>query len=153
MFKLTITSIIMAVFGLSQLAFSEEMPKAGKRMNVDYYEVVLVKYKAGKAGEAGKIIRNHFAPAGEAAGTAKPFVMHMQTGDWDSVFFWKQKGGMGAFDWYMDADGEKWFAEFAKQSGGKDKADKIWADYNALIAKTSRQIGHHHNPPKEEAAK
>lgn len=144
---------MVTFFGLTQVAISEEMPKAGKRENVDYYEIVLVKYKAGMAGKAGKMIKEHFAPASETAGTPKPFVMHMHTGDWDSVFFWKQGGSMGAFDWYMDADSEKWFAEFSKQSGGKDKADKIWADYQALIARSSRQIGHHHNPPKEEEAK
>lgn len=153
MLKLIITSIIVAGFGLSQLAFSEELPKAGKRMNADYYEIVLVKYKPGMADKAGEHIKKYFIPATKAAGTDGPFAMHMQTGQWDAVYFWKQKGGMGDFDWYMSADDEKWYAEFAKQNGGMEKAKKIWAEYYAMVSTTSRQIGHHHNEPKEEAAK
>ncbi len=149
-FKLSVISAMMTIFGLSHFAYSEELPKAGKRENVDYYEIVLVKYKSGMARKAGKVIKDHFAPAGRAAGTPHPFVMHMQTGEWDSVFFWKQSS-MGNFDWYMSANEGKWFAEFVKQSGSKEKADKILADYNAMIAHTSKQIGHNHKSKEEKA--
>ena len=54
--KLSVISVMMTIFGLSHFAYSGEMPKAGKRENVDYYEVVLVKYKAGMARKAGKMI-------------------------------------------------------------------------------------------------
>lgn len=151
MLKLTITSIIMAVFGLSQLAFSEELPKAGKRTNADYYEIVLVKYKPGMADAAGEYIQKYFVPATKAAGTSSPFVMHMMTGNWDAVYFWKQDGGMADFEWYMSADDEKWWAELAKQNGGMENAKKIWADYLAMVSHSSRDIGHHHLPEKEEA--
>lgn len=151
MLKLTITSIIMAVFGLSQLAFSEEMPTAGKRMNVEYYNIVLVKYKPGMADKADEYIQKYFVPATKAAETPGPYVMHMMTGDWDAVYFWEKKGGMGDFDWYMSADSEKWYAVFVKQNGGMENAKKIWADYYAMVSNSSRQIGHHHMPKKEEA--
>lgn len=148
--KLTIISAIMAVFGLSQMAFSEELPKAGKRMNTEYFEIVVVKYKAGMAGKAAEYIEKYFAPATKAAGTPIPYIMHMQTGAWDAVFFWKQKGGMGDFDWYVDADGEKWYAELAKQNGGVASAKKIFDGYYAMVANSRREIGHHHMPPEEK---
>ncbi len=151
MFKITIISIILGFFSLSQLAFSEELPEAGKRTNVDYFEIVLVKYKPGMADAAGEYIEKYFVAATKAAGTRSPFVMHMMTGKWDSVIFWKQQGGMGDFEWYMSADGVKWWAELAKQNGGAENAKKIMAGYQAMVATTSKQIGHHHMPEKEEA--
>ncbi|PCJ33829.1 MAG: hypothetical protein COA93_06365 [Alphaproteobacteria bacterium] len=149
-FKLSVISAMVTIFGLSHFAYSDELPKASKRENVDYYEIVLVKYTSGMAGKASDMIRDYFVPAGKAAGTPHPFVMHMQTGQWDSIFFWKQSS-MANFDWYISANDEKWYAEFVKQSGSKEKADKIWADYQALIAKTSRQIGHNHKSKEEKA--
>ncbi len=149
--KVTIISAILTVFSLSELAFSEDLPKAGKRTNTEYFEIVLVKYKAGMAGKASDYIKKYFIPATKAAGTQAPYVMHMQTGPWDSVYFWKQKDGMGSFDWYMSADDEKWYAAFAKQSGGMENAKKIWADYYAMVSSSQRQIGHHHMPPKGES--
>lgn len=120
-------------------------------MNVEYYEVVLVKYKAGKAGDANDYINKYFIPATEAAGTPRPYVIHMQTGPWDAVYFWEQKGGMGDFDWYITANDEKWWAALAKLNGGMEKAEKIWDDYIVMVSHSRREIGHHHIPPKEEA--
>lgn len=153
MLKRMIMTAIMAVFGLSQFAFSEELPKAGKRMNTDYFEIQVIKYKPGMAGKAGEYIEKYFMPATKAAGTPAPYIMHMQTGQWDTVLFWKQKGGMGSFDWYLDTDGEKWYAELAKQNGGIKNAQKIFDDYYAMIATSRREIGHHHMVEKDEKKK
>lgn len=148
--KLIVMISVLAGFGLSQLAYSEELPKAEKRTNVEYQEAVYVKYKAGKRREAFTIINKYFKPAGEAAGVSPPYAVHLQSGSWDAIFVWVLKGGMGDLDWGTSPDDAKWMAALAQQNGGMDKARAILDSYFALVAKTRREFGHHHLEPEKK---
>lgn len=149
MTKFILTTIIF-LFGLSTLATAQDLPSPGKRANIDYVEVVLVKYKSGRGGEGNRIIREKFMPAGEAAGVPGPITLHMQTGPWDSANFWNYGDTMGNLDYFMTPNGAKFWAALAEQNGGIENARKIMADYEATIASSQSEIGHRHVPPPEE---
>ncbi|PCI33556.1 MAG: hypothetical protein COB54_04460 [Alphaproteobacteria bacterium] len=148
MYRVIILSAIMAVFGLSQMALSADLPKASKRENVEYYEVVYVKYKVGKAEDAFRMIKKYFIPASEAAGTLEPYVINFQTGPWDVALFWT-RNSMGDFDWSISPDNEKWFAAFVKQTGSMEKAQAILDKYYDLIAENRVDMAYHKMTPKD----
>lgn len=150
MIKILGIATMLVVFGLSQLAIAQDLPTAGKRSNIDYIEVVFVKYKSGMRGAAGRIVREKFMAASQAAETPMPITLHMQTGPWDAMLFWNNGDSMGNMDWFLDANGEKWWAAMAEQNGGIENARKIRADYDAMIARTITDIAHRHLPPPEE---
>jgi len=150
MIKLITTTAMIAAFGLSQMAAAQDLPTAGKRMNINYVEVHLIKYKNGKGGEGNRIIREYFVPAAVKADITQPITLHMQTGPWDAVNFWNYETTMGNFDYFLDPDDEKFWAAMAELNGGITNARKIMADYQATIARQQRDIGHRHLPPSDD---
>ncbi len=151
--KLTAVSVVMAAFSLSQFSFSGEMPKASKRANVEYFEILYIKYKVGKAEDADGLIKKYFIPASEAAGTPQPYVIDFQTGPWDRALFWAQKNGMADFDWSTSPNDEKWYGAFVKLTGSMEKAEEVLDKYYGMIAQTRRDIGHHQMEPQKTASK
>lgn len=141
-----IITLMLIVFGVSEIAAAQDLPTAHQRGNVNFIDMVQVKYKAGMSGPAAMHINRYFRPAAEAAGVPQPIILHMQTGPYDAVFFWNHGNSMGAFDWPVNENDEKFWAKLAELNGGAEAAQKLMADYQAMIANTTNNIGHRHLP-------
>lgn len=115
------------------------------RENADYMEIEFVDIKAGKRDRAEEIIDDYFFKASEAAGTAKPYLVHLQTGEWDFIVAFDLKEGPVEFTYTQTPDGKKWWAAFVKLAGGEDKAKAIMDEYQSLVVRTNSMLGHHHN--------
>lgn len=120
------------------------------RENAEYMEIVMVDIKAGKRDRAEEIVRDYFMKATAAAGTQQPYIVHLQTGDWDFLVAWDMKDGPVAFTYTDTPDGKKWRAALAEVAGGEDEAKAIWEEYQSLIARTNSMFGHHHTAAPEE---
>ncbi|GAA4644007.1 hypothetical protein GCM10023115_19670 [Pontixanthobacter gangjinensis] len=108
---------------------------------VDWYRVNLIKWEQGKTGRAHEII-DLFQKVDEALGRDGTMHFHMGTGEWDSIVAMPMRNGIAAMGWANNPDGDAWDAEFAKQNGGEEKAKAIWDEFNSLIARQQRHIGH-----------
>lgn len=139
---------MILLFGLSEIASAQGLPTARQRGNVDFIEIVLVKYKNGMSGTAAMHIMKYFNPAAVAAEAPQPFILHFQTGEWDAGFYWNRGKSMANFDWSVTEGGEKFWIALAEQNGGAENARKLMADYEAMISHTAEVISHHHIPPE-----
>lgn len=139
--------VTLSLFGLSEFASAQDLPTPRQRGNVDFVEVLHVKYKPGMSGTAGMYFFRYFNPAAKAAGVAEPIILHMQTGDWDAMIFYNRGKSMARFDWPVDEGDAKWWAALAEQNGGAEAAQKIMADYTAMIDRETQNISHRHLPP------
>ena len=142
-----ILTLMITMFGLSELAMAQGLPTARQRGNADFIEVVHVKYKTGMSGTAGMYWFRYFNPASDKAGTPKPDILHMQTGDWDAILFFNRGKSMARFDWPVHEVDVIWWAAIADLNGGAEAAQKIMTDYNAMIAREQQSISHRHLPP------
>ena len=133
------TALALGIF-LPISGRAQEMPTASKWTDVEWYRVVHIDFKSGQRGTALDIIRDHFVPAGEEAGTPGP-VMSLQheTGQWDLTTIWHMSGP-SEMEWGLTPNAEKWWAAFAQNEGGIEKARQIWSDYQDMIAQRTSYI-------------
>ena len=149
--SLRLLSIAVAFFLGSSLAIAQD--DEGPQTQGDdavYVSVTFVEYKPGMRADALEIIAEHFAPAGEAAGTRAPLAIHFQTGEWDAAFHWRLMGGMADLEWYESPDNIKWMEALAEQEGGKTEAGELLAKYRSMVARSLTNVGHRHIPEGEE---
>ena len=114
------------------------------RENARYLNIIMVDIKPGKRGRAEEIIRDYFEKASDAADTAKPVLVHLQTGEWDFLVVWRMEDGPVELTYTSNPDGEKWFAALSELAGGEDEANALWEEYQSLIARSTSMIGHRH---------
>ena len=115
------------------------------RENVDYLDIIMIDIKPGKRGRAEEIIDDYFSKASKAAGTPEPYLVHLQTGSWDFLVAWDMADGPAELTYTNNPDGAKWFAALTELAGGEEEAQALWDEYQSLIARSTRMIGHHHN--------
>ena len=108
---------------------------------IDWYRVMLIKWKPGKGERAHEII-DMFNKVDKTLGMEGSIDIHMGTGEWDSIVALPMRHGIASMGWAKNPENEKWDAEFARQAGGKDKAKALWAEFDSLIASQQRHIGH-----------
>ncbi len=133
------TAVALGIF-LPISGRAQEMPTASKWSDVEWYRVTHVAFKAGHRNDALNIIREHFAPAGEEAGTPPPVMsLEHETGQWDLTTIWHMSGP-SEMEWGLTPNGEKWWAAFATREGGIEKARQIWRDYLDMIARSTSYI-------------
>ncbi len=144
----TIILSLSLVFTLSSFIAHAEELKAKKLENVEFLSISYTDFKPGKADRAMEIIREHYFPASKKAGTQVPYIVRLQSGEWDMVTAWKLKDGYSSMEWELTADGVKWMSAFMKQEG-EEKSKKIRDEFNNLIQRTSHVIGYHPTDIKE----
>jgi len=115
-----------------------------------YIRVEFVSYKPGMAGRAYQILREHYAPAGEAAGLEGPVTIHFQTGPFDAAYHWRLENGMSDMEWQRSPNRVKFRAALAELEGSEAAAQAVWDSYNATIARTVTTIGHRHVSDDDE---
>jgi hypothetical protein len=90
--KMAVLFVAASVLAMAFPVIAQELPKATKLRDPEYYTARYVKFKPGKVGEAYGIIRDHFVPVDKAIGR-KVIAFHLQTGEWDEVVFFPLKEG------------------------------------------------------------
>lgn len=142
---------ILLLFGTgSAMAQDDDGGPLTQGEDAKYMRVTHVAYKPGMRADALAIISDHFMPAGEAAGTQKPFAFHYQTGEWHASFWWDMEGGMKDLEWFRSPDNVKFMEALAAQEGGMEAAQALWAKYRSMIARSEVQVGHYHDGGDDE---
>ena len=135
---LTVAAMGLAVPVAPTFAQDAAEPELAK---LNWYRVNLIKWKPGKAERAHEIIEM-FEKVDAALGYNDVLDFHMGTGEWDSIVAMPMRQGIASMGWSENPDGKKWEAEFVRQMGGEDKAKAIWEEFDSLIDREERHIGH-----------
>jgi hypothetical protein len=135
-----------AAFGLATTmgaapAVADDHASAPELAKKDWYEIVYIKFHAGKTREAMKMIEA-FQNVDKALGREGPIGFHMNTGDWDMMIAFKMEDGIAQMGWASNPRNEEWDAELARQLGGEDKAREHWAKYLSLVADSRSEVAH-----------
>ena len=146
-----IGSALLLGSGISMAQDSDGALKYGEANDdARYVRVTFVSYKPGMAGRAYTILREHYAPAGEAAGTPGPITVHFQTGPFDAAYHWQLENGMSDMEWQSSPNQVKFRAAMAEMEGSEAAAQAVRDSYNATIARTVTTIGHRHVSDDDE---
>lgn len=108
---------------------------------VDWYEVHMIKWKAGKRERAHQIIEL-FEATDKALGWTGVSDFHMATGPWHSIVAVKMRGGIAEMGLKSTPDGDAWNKKFAELNGGEEKAKAIMAEFEDCIQDMQTHIGH-----------
>lgn len=108
---------------------------------VDWYRIELVNWKPGKGERAHEIIEM-FKKVDVELGYQGVVDFHVSTGEWDSIVAIPMRGGIAAMGWANNPDEKKWDEAFFRQAGGEKKGKALWEEYDSLILKRQRHIGH-----------
>jgi hypothetical protein len=136
--RLMLAAALIVLFALPTRAEAQE---AEKWEGVDWYRIVNVDFHNGKAGDARRIIEDHYMPAGEAAGTPTPvMLLWNETGEWDLTIIWHMKDGPASMEWQRSPDGVKWWQTFVEREGGEEAAEAIQEEYSGLVARSTSTI-------------
>ncbi|MBX7457075.1 hypothetical protein K3152_02345 [Qipengyuania sp. 1NDH17] len=124
--------------------------EAGEMEKLDqtWYRVNLVKFEAGNRKRIGEII-DMYEAANKASGVDSPVVIHMNTGPWDMMVFFRMKHGIESMGWKTNPEGEKWWAAFKEIAGGEEEANKIEAEWDSYVLREESHIAHRH-PVEDE---
>lgn len=134
-FSLLMLMLSMGVFLFAQ---TDEF-KPTKYEGSTWYEVVLVKFKPGKVGDAKKIITK-YESAGDAVGTSKPEEYWFLTGSYDMMLIWELEGGPSELEWKYSPESVKWWKAFVKQEGSEEAAMELSDEYGSYIASSTRHF-------------
>lgn len=133
-------ALMLAVTATAARA-EEHEPAPTKHEGADWYRLVHVDFKPGKTNDALELVREHFAPAGVAAGTPGPVSTFVhEAGPWDVTWVWHLSGGPSDLEWDVSPDNLKWMTALAEQEGGMEKARKRLAEYTELVSSSTSYI-------------
>ncbi len=124
--------VIVLIACLSVFAASAQQ---GKKFDesTTWHWFVYVDYHTGKYDRAMEIIENHFKTASDKAGTPKPEMYHMMSGDYDLIVVWTIENGPADLNWDVHPNSEKWMKAFNEQEGGAENGKAIRDEYNSLV--------------------
>ena len=136
--------------GLTPTAALADGHEAGAMEKLDqtWYRVAFIKFKEGNRKRIGEII-DMYEKADKDAGLDGPVVIHMNTGHWHMMAFFKMEKGIEEMGWKSNPEGDKWWEAFKKLAGGEDAANKIQAEWDSYVQEEVTQIAHRH-PDKED---
>jgi len=124
--------LALCLFAIQGLSAQEEEMKSQKYPNVDYSQVVYVKFLPGKIERAKEII-SKFESAGEGIMEA-PQTHWFMTGEYDAMFIWHMKDGPAEMEWKYSEEGIQGYQAFIKQEGSAEAARKLNEEYVSLIS-------------------
>jgi hypothetical protein len=136
-----VTATVLALVALlPTLLHAQELPTATKFTDVSWYMISHVAYEPGQRQAALAIIREHLAPAADAAGLEKPQLFEHQTGEWDVTLIWSMPEGAAGMEWEINPWQESWWASFAEREGGMEAGMAIWQDYIGKVSRASSSV-------------
>jgi hypothetical protein len=140
------TIMFAAAFALGTAAIAspaaaQEAAVAPELMKVDWYDVQMIKWVPGKSRRAQEII-DMFMKTDKELGLSGVMDFHMRTGPWDSIVALPMRGGVAEIGWTNNPAEKKWEETFAKQVGGAEKAKAIYDEFDTLILRSERHVGH-----------
>lgn len=131
---------LLFIFLIAPLANGQETGSK-KFQNPEWFEIVQVKYKAGKKEKAQSLIKDYFMATGQAAGLPGPHMtLDMVSGEWDMVFLWKMEEGIETLNYEISPTGAKFRKAFMEKVGGEEKAQQIWEEYYSYIQDWNSEI-------------
>lgn len=149
MHRIGLSLVVVLVLLLAMPVVAQELPKAEKRTDANYYSALFLKFKPGMAGKAYEIIYEHFVPVGRKLGR-KTIGFDLQTGEWDQIVFFPMEGGPSELEWITSPGSEKWWAAFAEQEGGIEKARELFQKYLDTVAVSKWEVAHVHVESSED---
>ena len=134
--KIRIISLVSTVLLLSHATLlADDLPKAEKWENVNWYVMVFMKFKPGKIYEAEKFIEEHWVPVDEAAERTGIFGYDIVFGTWDSVVFFPLDGPE-MLNWKITPQDEKWWVAWVEHAGSMEDSTALFEEWNALVHQT-----------------
>jgi hypothetical protein len=138
--RLALASLSILLVGPAPLAAQDDAQPT-KWTDVEWYTVTQVDFVNGKQDEALKIIREHFIPAADAAGTPGPVMVLMNvTGEWDMTVIWKMKDGPADMEWRRSPDNIKWWKAAVELAGSEEAAEKLGEEYSSYVQRASSTL-------------
>ncbi|HTT36881.1 MAG TPA: hypothetical protein VMH32_04335 [Burkholderiales bacterium] len=137
--KISIGSALRAAVGAVAVALlTAVLVQPAQAADTDkpaWYQVVSVKFKPGKTGDALKIIHEHFHKVDKTIGR-RVFPFDYQTGDWDHVVYFPFDPSR------MDTipPGADWWKAFAQQEGGVEQARALFQSYLEMVATSKAEL-------------
>ncbi len=120
-----------------------------KRENVDYYRVMHLNFKPGHNADAWAILYGKIAPAVHSTG--RDFVaLDWESGPWDTTIYIRLEEGYGTLEYAQSPQNAALRAALAKQEGGEEAGDKVWAEWTSHIDSSSQGVAHMHLPPADD---
>ncbi len=152
--RLAVVIGVMVAVSALPVAAQEEMPQAKKFDNPNWYYLIHVQFESGKADEAVKMLKEHFFPAGEAAGVKMPKIFRTASGEWDLIMLFHLEEGISELDWEVTPSDLKWYQAFIELEGDMEAAQKIFDEYDDMIERWNVELIRYLDlkPPKEDAA-
>lgn len=117
-------------FLISQEVFGQR--SAEKYENVDWVRVVMVKFKAGKAGPAQDIINNHFRVAGKRTGNPMATSYEISVGHWDHMVVFPMSGP-SVLEYSTTPENVDWWNQMIELEGSAEKAQEVWDTYMSYV--------------------
>ncbi|PAU94560.1 hypothetical protein CK503_07130 [Aliifodinibius salipaludis] len=121
-------------------AFAQEM-EAKKMEGHTWHELVMVKFEAGMADSAMKIIDNHFMKAGMEmeSDMPAPQIMRLRSGEWDLMMVWTMDS-IEDMNWEMSPEDIKWWEQMVEQEGSEEKAIKLMRTFDDMISNSTSYL-------------
>ena len=94
---------------------------------------------AGLTSSPPRHIHDHIFPVVKALGL-KTLHFHFSTGEWSGVRYFPLDKGPSQLEWQVSPNGEKFWAEVAKQVGGPEKAREMLGKLNEVTAARKVEI-------------
>lgn len=133
---------------LAGLCLAVALPAAAQDAGAgqQWYQVFYFKFVPGMKERALAHVVEHFVPVDMAIGR-KTIAFDLATGEWDHVAYFPATVGPEGID--SVPSWQVWRAELARREGGKAAADKVFADYFAMVAEHKVELARLLGPPPQ----
>lgn len=122
--------------------------KVERNTALTYGTVEMFKFKPNTSRRVQELEDKYFIPAGRAAGLMDPVILHLNTGQWDAIYFFPTKLGLSVMEYRTSPEDVAFMSELGKLAGGADKAKAMIKEWEDSIDERVRHAGHVHPTPK-----
>ncbi len=139
---------VIAFLFCFSFASAQEL-KAEKYENLEWYNILYLKWEDGKADDAKRIINEYFKPSARDAGIELPVMeLDLLYSEWDFMLVFPMEEGLEAFEWKTSPRDVEYVKAFNKRAGGEEKEKKIFEDFSSYIKESKSMLARKHHPLK-----
>ncbi len=122
------------VFFLCINIISAQEMTAKKYDNLQWYNVVFVKFENGKLDAAKKIIDEHFKATDTELGYQGPAMeLDLLYSEWDLMVVFPMEEGIEVLEWEISPRDVEWRKAFQTRVGSEEKAKEIQEEFGSYI--------------------